>query len=121
MLARELQCPVIALSQLNRSVETRPDKRPMMSDLRDSGSIEQDADLILMAYRDEYYNPDGPYKGLAEMLIRKHRMGELGEIRLVFQGEFSRFRDADPDAWRQAQEAARIAKPMTRRRIPLDE
>lgn len=121
LLARELDVPLIALSQLSRDVEKRPDKRPMMSDLRDSGSIEQDADLILMAYRDEYYNPDGPYKGLAEMLIRKHRMGELGEIRLVFQGEFSRFRDADQDAWRQAQEAARTAKPMARRRIPFDE
>ncbi|MER2540005.1 MAG: replicative DNA helicase [Azonexus sp.] len=121
LLARELDVPLIALSQLSRDVEKRPDKRPMMSDLRDSGSIEQDADLILMAYRDEYYNPDGPYKGLAEMLIRKHRMGELGEIRLVFQGEFSRFRDADQDAWRQAQEAARTAKPTARRRIPFDE
>lgn len=121
LLARELNVPLIALSQLSRDVEKRPDKRPMMSDLRDSGSIEQDADLILMAYRDDYYNPDGPYQGLAEMLIRKHRMGELGEVRLVFQGEFSRFRDADQDAWRQAQEAARVAKPMTRRRIPFDE
>jgi replicative DNA helicase len=93
----------------------------MMADLRDSGSIEQDADLILMAYRDEYYNPDGPYKGLAELLIRKQRMGELGDVRLIFQGEYSRFRDADPDAWRQAQEAAKLARPMARRRSPLDE
>lgn len=121
LLARELDVPLIALSQLSRDVEKRPDKRPMMADLRDSGSIEQDADLILMAYRDEYYHPEGPYKGLAELLIRKHRMGELGDVRLIFQGEYSRFRDADPDAWRQAQEAARLAKPMARRRSPLDE
>jgi replicative DNA helicase len=120
LLARELAVPVIALSQLSRDVEKRPDKRPMMSDLRDSGSIEQDADLVLMAYRDEYYNPDGPFKGLAELLIRKHRMGELGDIRLIFQGEYSRFRDADPDAWRRAQEAARLAKPLARKRLADD-
>lgn len=120
LLARELAVPVIALSQLSRDVEKRPDKRPMMSDLRDSGSIEQDADLVLMAYRDEYYNPNGPFKGLAELLIRKHRMGELGDVRLTFQGEFSRFRDADPDAWRRAQDAAQIAKPTARKRLADD-
>ncbi len=124
LLARELQVPVIALSQLSRKVEERADKRPMMSDLRDSGSIEQDADLILMAYRDEYYHPESPFKGLAEMLIRKHRMGPLGDVHLVFQGEFSRFRDAAPDAWanaaRAAREAAADAKPMRRSRAFLD-
>ena len=121
LMARELGVPVIALSQLSRQVESRNDKRPMMSDLRDSGSIEQDADLILMAYRDEYYHPESHYKGLAEMLVRKHRMGELGEIRLVFQGEYSRFRDAAPDAWanaaRAAREAAEVARPMARKRL----
>ena len=75
--------------------------------------------LILMAYRDDYYNPAGPFKGLAEVLIRKHRQGELGDVHLVFQGEFARFRDADPgafaDAQRAAQEAAFRAKPMRRR------
>lgn len=120
LLARELDVPVIALSQLSRDVEKRPDKRPMMADLRDSGSIEQDADLILMAYRDEYYNPEGPYKGLAEILIRKHRMGELGEVRLAFQGEYSRFRDADHDAWLRAQEIARFTKPSARKRLADD-
>ena len=121
LLARELDVPLIALSQLSRDVEKRPDKRPMMSDLRDSGSIEQDADLILMCYRDEYYSPQGPYKGLAELLIRKQRMGELGDVRLIFQGEFSRFRDADPDAWLRAEETARRDKPVRPRRSPLDE
>lgn len=119
LMARELNVPVVALSQLSRDVEKRPDKRPVMSDLRESGAIEQDADLILMMYRDEYYNPNGPFKGLAEVLIRKHRMGELGDVRLVFQGEYARFRDVDPDTWhnamRAASEAAQVAKPMRRR------
>ena len=124
LLARELDVPVIALSQLSREVEKRPDKRPMMADLRDSGSIEQDADLILMAYRDEYYNPDGQFKGLAEVLVRKHRMGELGDVRLVFQGEFCRFLNADSEAWSRAlavaKEATEAKRPMRRARSPLD-
>ena len=120
LLARELDVPLIALSQLSRDVEKRPDKRPMMSDLRDSGNIEQDADLILMAYRDEYYHPEGPYKGLAELLIRKQRMGELGDVRLTFQGEYSRFRDVDPGTWERAQEVARVARPAAKHRSPLD-
>lgn len=114
LLAREMSCPIILLSQLNRSLEKRQDMRPMMSDLRESGAIEQDADVILMAYRDEYYDPVSPYRGLAEILIRKQRMGPLGELLLVFQGEYSRFLDADPSAKADAEKAARDASLATR-------
>lgn len=91
LLAKELGCPIVLLSQLSRKVEERSDKRPVLSDLRESGAIEQDADVVMMVYRDEYYNPDSLWRGYAEVLVRKQRMGALGVAHLGFEGHYSRF------------------------------
>jgi len=95
ILARDLNVPIIAISQLSRAVEQRgkDDRRPVLSDLRESGSIEQDADLVMFVYRDEYYNPDTvEEKGLAEVIVAKHRNGPLGKIKLAFTGEYAKFK-----------------------------
>jgi replicative DNA helicase len=93
ILAKELGIPVVALSQLNRSLESREDKRPLPSDLRESGAIEQDADIILFIYRDEVYNEDSPDKGVAEVIVAKHRAGAIGRVKLAFQGQYTLFQN----------------------------
>src|SRR5688572_22842713 len=98
-LAKEIHCPVIALSQLNRGVEQRDNKRPVMSDLRESGSLEQDSDMILLIYREEVYDRNTTKKGVAEIDLAKHRNGETGQIMLTFRGEITKFESYQDPAY----------------------
>jgi replicative DNA helicase len=96
-LARELEVPIIAVSQLNRNLEQREDKRPRLGDLRESGSLEQDADIVIFIYRDEYYNEATEQKGIAEVIVAKHRAGSTGKVDMTFMPEFTRFSDLGRD------------------------
>lgn len=111
LMAKDLDVPIILLSQLSRKCEERQDKRPLMSDLRESGAIEQDADVIAMIYREDQYRTDSPWKGFAEILIRKQRMGPTGECKAIFEGKHSRFLDADPVAVAEAEAQEKLAAP----------
>jgi replicative DNA helicase len=91
VLARDLDVPVLAIAQLSRAVETRHDKRPLLSDLRDSGAIEQDADVVMFLYRDEYYNPESDDKGIAEVIVGKHRNGPTGKVQLAWMEQYTKF------------------------------
>ena len=95
IMAKELDIPIIVLSQLSRGPEGRNDKRPMLSDLRESGSIEQDADIVMLLYRDAYYNKDSPTPNISECIVAKNRHGETGTVKLMWDGQFTRFSNAE--------------------------
>lgn len=116
-LAKEMSVPVLALSQLSRECEKRPNKRPLTSDLRDSGSLEQDADMILCLYRDEVYNPDSPDAGTAEILVRKNRQGRIGEARLAWRGECAAFGNLDAGAWQAERQRRQEQQAQDRHRF----